>query len=413
VPTLLSINNYHYRRGGADIMFLEQNRLFEEQGWDVVPFAMQHEQNEPTPWSEHFPDELEFGNSYSPLGTAVRAGRVVYSLQARRRLRRVIDLARPDVAHVHNVYHHLSPSVLGQLGSSGIPTVVTLHDLKLACPAYQMLTHDGICERCKGGRLYNVALHRCIKGSRLLSTVVLAESSVSRLTGAFTRNVDRFITPSRFYRDKLVEWGFDRERFSYIPNHIDPDLFDPRYEPGRAFIYFGRLAREKGLDTLVRAAAAADVPLWLVGTGPEAGPLAELARSLGAQVELFGYLSGGPLHERVRAARASVLPSEWYENAPVAVMESYALGKPFIGARIGGIGELVREGETGYGFTSGSVDELADALRRMADLPDEQVAAMGREGRRWMEADFTSARYVERVLALYAELGVAVPEVAG
>ena len=140
ISCLLAVNNYYYPRGGAEVLFLEHNRLFENIGWQVVPFAMRHPKNLPTPWADYFPDEIEFGASYGVAGRLTRASRVIYSLQARRRLRRLLDAVAPQIAHVHNVYHHLSPSFLPLLRERGIRTVMTVHDLKLACPAYTMIS---------------------------------------------------------------------------------------------------------------------------------------------------------------------------------------------------------------------------------------------------------------------------------
>src|ERR1700740_2984293 len=163
--SLLAINNYYYGRGGAETLFLEHNRMFESIGWQVVPFAMRHAKNLPTDWGEYFPDQIEFGEDYGVSAQLIRAPRVIYSVQARRRLRDLLDVVRPHVAHAHNIYHHLSPSVLPLLKERGIPVLMTLHDLKLSCPAYTMTLGGQPCERCRGGRLYTVALNRCIKGS--------------------------------------------------------------------------------------------------------------------------------------------------------------------------------------------------------------------------------------------------------
>lgn len=408
MSTLLSINNYFYRRGGAEVVFLEQNRLFEEIGWQVAPFAMQHPENLESPWRDFFVEEIEFGEVYSPLEKATRAAKITYSFEARRKIGELAARVKPDVAHAHNVYHHLSPAIFGRLKAMGIPTVLTLHDLKIACPAYKMLTHDGICERCKGGAIWNVVLHRCVKGSLPLSVMILVESAMHRLLGCYSRDVDRFVVPSRFFLDKFVEWGWPRERFTYVPNFVDVNNHQPDEQVGEAFVFFGRLAADKGLKTFIRAAAKAELKAWIVGTGPEETDLRQLADELGARVEFLGYQVGHALHETIRRARAVVLPSELYENAPMSVMEAYALGRPVIGARIGGIPELIREGETGVIFESGNVDDLAAALARMAHTPDSGVLDMGMAGRAWMEQDFTAERYRERLLSLYSELGVMV-----
>lgn len=403
-PRLLSINNYHYRRGGAEVVYLEHNQLFEESGWEVVPFAMHHPNNLPATSDSYFVEEIEFGNSYGAIEQATRAARIIYSREAQRKIAALVRERKPRIAHAHNVYHHISPSIFPVLRDAGVPVVMTVHDLKLACPAYTMRVGGSVCERCRGGRIHNVVLNRCIKGSAALSTLVMLETAVHRMLGLYSQSVSRFVAPSRFIIDKLVAWGWERQRFAYIPNFVAAAHFTPSADVGRSFLYFGRLSPEKGLDTLIRAAAQARQSLTIVGTGPEAERLRALAGKLGADVNFPGYLSGEPLHAAVRAARAVVLPSTWYENAPISILEAYALARPVIGSDIGGISEMIRPGETGAMVPPGDVGALAAALTDFAGRSDAEIAAMGGSGRAMVEADFSRTRYRDRMLALYAEL---------
>jgi glycosyltransferase involved in cell wall biosynthesis len=406
---LLAINNYYYPRGGAEVLFLEHNRMFETIGWQVVPFAMRHPNNLPTPWSEYFADEIEFGEDYGVAAKLVRAPRVVYSLQARQRMRDLLDVVRPHVAHAHNVYHHLSPSVLPLLKERGIPLVMTLHDLKLACPAYTMMLGGQPCERCRGGKLFNVALNRCIKGSLALSSLVMVEAYVHRALRLYEANVERFVVPSRFLLEKLVDWGFARERFVHIPNFVDLERFKPASGGGhRRFVYCGRLDRLKGVETLLRAAAAARQPLTIAGSGPDEARLRGVAEQTGSDVIFTGHLGKDALLGLIQDARAVVVPSEVPENAPLAVLEAYAAGRPVIGAANAGIPELIREDETGVLFPTGDVAALADTLARFAALPESRIAAMGAAGRAWVEKDFSPSVYLQRQLDLYDSLGVRV-----
>jgi glycosyltransferase involved in cell wall biosynthesis len=404
--TLLSVNNYFYRRGGAETVFLEHNSIFEGLGWQVVPFSMQHPRNLESPWSRYFVDELELGSDYSLAGKLARLPKVIYSMEARAKLRTLLAVASPDVCHIHNLYHHISPSILGVLRQRGIPTVMTLHDLKVACPAYSMLAHDGICERCRGGKLRNVVINRCIKGSLALSSVIWAEATVHRLLGSYTRHVDRFVVPSRFYMTKLAEWGLPVERFEHIPNFVSASAHEPRFQPGSHFVYVGRLSREKGVATLIRAASTAGVSLRIVGTGPQRGELEALAASLPGDIRFEGFLSGDALHEAIRSSRAFVVPSEGYENAPMTILEGYALGKPCIGAHVGGIPELVREGITGFCFPPGDAAALATRLNMLSGLSDAEVARLGEQSRAWVETEFSVARYVDRISAVYRSVGI-------
>jgi len=403
---LLSLNNYHYRRGGSDQVYFQHAEMFSAQGWQTAYFSMHHPRNLPCEWSSHFVDEIEFGHEYPVARKLAMAGKVIWSLEARRKLNGLLQAFRPDVAHVHCLYHHLSPAVLPLLHGQGIPVVLTAHDLKIACPAYKMLNANGVCERCRDGSVFNVIRWRCVRDSLAASTVVAAESAVHRALQTYRRHVDRIVVPSRFFLEKFVQWGWPRDRFRLIPNCIDADRLQPDFTPGHYFLYFGRLAPEKGVDTLIRAAARAGTPLRVAGTGPQQASLQALAATLDAPVRFEGFQSGQALHDLVRGARAVVLPSQWYENAPMSVLESFALGKPVIGADIGGIPELIEPGCNGWTFASGDVSALAARLAEVAALPAARISAMGHAAREEVSRRFDPAGYLQAMLQLYAELGV-------
>jgi glycosyltransferase involved in cell wall biosynthesis len=404
MPLLLSINNYYYPRGGSEAVFFEHNRLFEGAGWDVVPFSMQRAQNLPSAWSAHFANEADDANGFSPLAKIAKAAGAIYSVESARRIRELITLTRPQVAHAHNIYHHLSPSVLVEVNRQNVPVVLTLHDLKLVCPAYKMHTQGAICEDCRGGALRNVIKKRCIKNSTAMSALVWLESTIHKSLNLYSTAVTRFVVPSRFFLAKFSEWGVDTGRFVHIPNSVNVDAMVSDREPGDVFVYVGRLVSEKGVATLIEAAARARVRLRIVGTGPEETHLRRLAAELGGDVEFTGYLTGSALRAAIASARAVVVPSEWYENAPISVMEASAMGRCVIGADIGGIPELIREDETGFTFASGKVDALVEVLTRVQRLSVQKLRSMGTEGREWMRAEFTPAAYLERMLGLYQEI---------
>lgn len=403
LPRLLSLNSYHYRRGGSDVVYLEHDALFGGLGWSTAVMSMHHPRNLESPWSRYFVDELEFGNTGGLLDTLVKAGKVIYSLEAQNKLRRLLAVFRADVAHVHCIYHHLSPSVLPVLHKAGIPIVLTAHDLKIACPAYKMLNNTGICERCRTGSVLNVIRHRCVRDSLGASAVVAVESGLQRSLRLYRRYLGRVITPSRFYRRKLMEWGWPQEQLAYVPNYVDTSRFRPASGPGNYFLFSGRLAVEKGVATLVKAAIQAGVALRVAGTGPLEAQLRALPGA--ERVTWLGFCTGEQLWQQVRDARALVLPSEWYENAPMSILEAYASGIPVIGADIGGIPEMI-DADTGWVFRSGDVDDLARLLSRVAATPDATITAMGRHARQRAETQFNPRRYVEGVIDVYRGLGI-------
>jgi glycosyltransferase involved in cell wall biosynthesis len=366
---------------------------------------MQHPGNRASVWSPFFVEEIEFGQHYSLLEKLQRIPKVIYSFEARKKLSALLDKVSPDICHCHSIYHHISPSILSLLRKRNIPTVMTIHDLKLACPAYHMYNSNGLCEACKEGGIHSVVKNRCIKESLVLSTIVMAEAFVHNFLGSYKYNIDKFISPCRFYIDKLVEFGWDRNQFVHIPNPVDVNRYRPAYDPGKAYIlYFGRLSPEKGLITLLQAANQERINLVLAGDGPQRRQLEALAKSLKIEVVFTGHLKEKELGSTIEQAKVTVLPAEWYENAPISILESYAMGKPVIAADIGGIPELVKDGLTGKLFPSGSVSELARLLRYFQDMSDEEVIRYGRNARRHVENHYSSQIYLERMQKLYADI---------
>lgn len=403
MPAILCVNNYHYLRGGAEAVYFAHQDLMESLGWDSACFAMQHPDNLPSPWSPWFVEELEYGRGYGMAGTLKRAAKAVYSLEARRKLTQLLDRFTPDLAHLHNIYHHLSPAILPLLKSRGIPVVLTAHDLKLACPSYRMLAGGRICERCKGGNYLNAVAQRCVKDSVAASALVAFESGLHSLLGTW-RQVDKVIVPSRFYLARLQEWGWPASKLVYVPNWLDTRHLTPASEAGRYFLYAGRLSEEKGIATLLQAAALAKVELKIAGTGPMAEAAAALAGNLDVQVEFLGHLKGEALRDTVRGARAVVVPSEWYENAPMSLLEAHALGKPVLGADIGGIPELLEEGQTGWLFPSADAASLARQMQEVMQMPDARLLQMGANCRDQVARRFSRQAHLEGLLATYGGL---------
>ncbi|HEY4848370.1 MAG TPA: glycosyltransferase [Methylocella sp.] len=398
---VLSINTYHYPKGGSEMVYFAHAALMERHGWTNSFYAMHDPNNLPCEDNRYFAEHVDFGASASLREKAVVAARIIYSREARAKLARLIDTRRIDVAHVHNIYHHLSPSVLVELKQRGIPVVMTAHDLKLACPAYTMRNLSGVCERCKGGRVWNVAIHRCIKGSVALSGLIMVESAIHKALRIYARHIDRIVTPSAFYREKLIEWGWPAEKLVHIPNFVSDAALPAATPYGDHLLYFGRLTPEKGIATLIAAAAASGVPVRIAGRGPQEEELRALARSLDAPAVFVGFLAGDALWAEVDAARAIVLPSEWYENSPMSGVEAFQRGKPLVGARIGGIPELIEEGRTGWSFQAGDVADLARALALARDTADTHLAEMSVACRQLVSRYYSEHAYFEAMSALY------------
>ena len=399
---VLAANKFYYVKGGAERYFFELKRILEERGDEVVPFAMRDERNEPSPYSDYFVSHEDFEGGGSFFDRMRAAERVVYSLEARRRLEALIDETRPDMAHLHNIAHQLSPSIIDGLGSRAVPVVQTLHDYKLVCPGYQMMVEGENCERCRGGRYYEVVRNRCMRGSTARSLVVCAEAYLHRLLGTYSRGVRLFIAPSRSLRERMIAHGVAADRIVHLPYAIALSDYAPDYSTEGYAVYVGRLSTGKGLGTLLKAAArATDVRIKVVGTGPLEPELRGEVRRLGLDnVEFMGYRTGGELKELFSKALCVVVPSECYENSPLTIYEAMALGKAVLGSTMGGIPELIEEGSTGVVFQAGDPLDLAERLAELSRDPEGAVE-MGREGRRKIERDYSPARHYESLMGIY------------
>ena len=400
---VLMVQTFHFRRGGDSTCMLGLSGLLEENGHEVVHFAMKHPRNLPSPHSEYFSSEIDFPSLLersSPASAWKVLTKSIHNGEARRKIARLADDTKPDIAHFHNIHGHLTTSIIEPLVRRGIPIVWTCHDYRLVCPNTSFLSHGEVCERCLPVRYWNAPLQRCKKGSLPASAVAMLTSCWDRVTGV-PRRVDRFITPSRFLRGKLIEGRIDRSKITAIPNFTDLDIRTDAPE-GDYFIYTGRLLPEKGIDMLIRAAGSIEgARLLIVGEGPLEKELKlEVERYGSGRVEFAGFLGGEDFERTVAGARFVVLPSHWYENLPFSIMEAMAAGKPVVATRIGGIPEMVDDGETGLLFPVGDEEALRGCLVRM-NSDQELRRGMGRRGREKAERLYGRDRHYKSIMEVY------------
>ena len=401
---LLIGNKFWFPKGGVETYLFDLLEELPAHGYEAIPFAMRHPRNRDSEYSRFFVEEVDYHTPQSWPSKVTAAARLLYSRHAARQLAALVEYRRPDLAHLHNIYHQLSPAILPLLAQRGIPMVMTLHDLKLACPNYKMRTHGVICERCVGGGYHHAVLHRCVQGSLAASALCAVEMFGHRWTGLYEKHIDRFIVPSRFYRQKMIEAGLPPAKLICIPSFAPVERYTPEYSAGDYFVYVGRLSDEKGIPTLVEAARGLkQARLLIIGDGPERARLERLVAGNGlSHVQVLGPRWGSELIDLIRGARFSVVPSEWYENSPRSIVESFACGKPVIGADIGGIPEMVEDGETGLLYTPFSAEALRQKIEYLLGHPAE-VARMGRAARARAERDYSPRSHLARLLTVYDE----------
>lgn len=400
---ILQVNKFFYRKGGSEVYLFSLIDGLKESGHIVAEFAMHDLKNKQSDWEDYFTSAVDYDTS-NVFKKSLFAGRIIYSLEARRNIGRLLDRYRPDLVHLHIFQHQLSPSILPEIKKRNIPIVYTAHDLKIACPNYKMFSQGRVCEECRGGQYYNCFTRRCVKNSALKSMVNVFEMYFHHWKKYYDL-IDVIITPSEFYRRKFIEFGIPEKKIIHIPNFVDEKKFLPVYTHEGYFIFLGRLSEEKGILTLLQAMKSVpDGKLIIIGTGPLEDKIRDEIASLHlSNVRLAGFQSGESLHRYISNAMFSVIPSEWYENGPLSLLESFAYGKPVIGADIGGIPEHISHGKDGLIFKSNNPADLADTINCLLHEQCD-AAAMGRKARRKIEEIFNKKKHLSRMIAVYNRL---------
>ena len=278
---------------------------------------------------------------------------------------------------------------------------MTMRDYKLVCPSYAMLVKGVPCEKCKGGRYYHCFLNKCTKGSQLKSLVNTAEMYLHHKILRIYDNIQVYVSPSKFLQNKVMEMGLNK-KVEYLPNFTDIEKTQPDYEwQEESLVFVGRLSYEKGIETLISAVKNMPVKLKIIGGGPlKENLLAKIKDEEIGNVSFLGYLKGDELFDQFKKTMMLVIPSEWYENNPRTVIEAFALGKPVIGARIGGIPELVKDGETGYTFESGNTEDLREKINYVLNNKD-LIPEMGKKARKFVEKELNPEIHYAKLMKIY------------
>ena len=396
---ILYANKYYYLKGGCERVLFTEMELMKSRGHEVAVFASRHPENQPSEFQHLFAEEENYFQA-SLLHKAKAAVKIVYSLETLRKFGEVIDAFKPDLIHAHNIYAQLSTAVLDAAKKRGVPAVLTAHDYKLVCPSYMMLDHGKICEKCIDGTYLHCFLTSCHKENRVASAVYTAESYFNAWFQKYD-SVRKFICPSAFIRSKLSH-RFDESLLAVVSNPADLSSYNPEFRDEGYYLFTGRLSKEKGVFTLIEAFKDLGLPLKIAGTGPLEGECRKLAEGA-AHIQLVGYQTGADLEALYQGAHACVVPSEWYENGPLSVIEGLGYAKPVIAARIGGIPELVKDGESGFLFTAFDPQDLKAKVRQMQQLPGADYASLCRKAREWALSQFSPQRHYEALMKIYQE----------
>lgn len=396
---ILQINKFYFDRGGAERYMFSLSALLERNGHKVIPFSCLYPQTKPTPWDKFFPSAIET-EKVRFAGTGLKtAARVVWSREAAHMLDALLTAHRVDVAHLHNIYHHISPSIFSVLRKHGVPTVMTLHDFHLVSPAYNLTAHGGRCDHARGSKWHQAAVHRCVKNSFAASMLCAAELALHRFLRLYERGVDLFIAPSAFLERTLMEWGFRAPAITVIPNFIDTGNIAPPVGGGTV-VFAGRLSEEKGVaEFLTLAESNPHLLFEIAGTGPLAALVQARIRTL-PHVAYHGFIDPRTMPAFLAQAGVVVIPSRAPEVFPMAALEAGAARKPVIAFRSGGIPEIVVDGVSGILVPEGDVHAMANAVNAIMTTPAKRQE-MGLKAHERARALFSADEHYRRIMDAY------------
>lgn len=406
---ILQINNCHYRRGGADVVYLNTGDLLEKKGHDVFYFSQKNENNYPAKSDRFFIESIDFFNR-SLFQKINLIPRFFYSKEAAAKLKELIKECKPQIAHIHTYKGTLTPSILDVLKKAKIPIVISLHDYGFLCPHNSFIDGKGqVCTKChtKNNSFYCI-LNKCNRGNLALSTISAFEFFIHKNLFPFSKYFDHLIGVSKFICNLHLENKSFKNKVTQLYNfYPDIEKLNPTYTKGDSFLFYGRLSSEKGVKTLLDAWLGLDkeIKLKIVGDGPLKSYVIDfIKKRKGKNIEYLGSKNKQEIDVLLSESSFIIVPSEWYENNPLTIVESFANGKPIIGADIGGIPEIVENNINGFIFRQGIIEDLRRCVNKAYNLKLDRYVEMSINARLFAEKNFSEVHHYENLMKIYNQL---------
>jgi glycosyltransferase involved in cell wall biosynthesis len=398
---ILQVNKFYYHHGGADTVMIHTGKLLEKKGHDVIYFSMRSDKNEPCDQEKYFVPFIDLNKG--GIKNSIRiAGRLLYSTDARDRMERLLLKEKPDIVHLHNIYHQLSPSILHPIYNKKIPTVMSLHDYKLVCAEYNMLCRGKPCEDCAHGRYFMCFKNSCIKNSRLKSFLNTIEMYLHHSVFNIYDTIDVFIATSVFIRKMIERMSRKNYPLELLRNFsLERATEKPNMQIENAIVYSGRHSQEKGVLNLVKAMKGLDTKLYMLGRGPMEKELKKTALQENiTNIKFTGFVSEDKKKEIIGKSLCLVLPTICYENNPLCVIEAFLSGKPVVASRIGGIPEIVRDHETGILFEPGNIRDMKEKISYAVNH-QQYMKELGENAHHFLQEEYDADKHYEKLMEIY------------
>ena len=397
---IVQANKYLYPKNGADRYCCTLIEELPKLGNKVVPYGMASAKNINSDWDKYFAKEVDYhATKINYFKTALN---LIWNKNAAKKFGELLDETKPDLVHIHNIYHQISPSILPEAKKRKVPVIMHLHDYKLICPNYLLFTRGKQCERCLGGNYFNCFFYNCYDSYPRSFLASLESFLHHKIWHVYEKNIDLFISPSNYLKEKVIQAGYPADKVIVL---INPAPVYLSCDDGARLLFIGRLSAEKGVAVLIRALKLTDEKLDIAGSGPLEAELKLLVKELDLEnrVTFHGQLSGEALEKLKMEAKAIILPSVWAENMSLVLLESLAYGKLVVASDSGGTPELIEEGKTGFLFPPGNIKILAQKINGLNSLSAEQRKKMAQQIKKKIEP-LELKKHLSKLQGIYQKL---------
>lgn len=404
---ILICNKFNFLAGGTERYLFDLKKNLKRNGNKVITFSSKDTRNLPSLYSEYFVSHKDFNNckQKKTIYNLKLSLDLIYSFSAKRKITRLINDFRPGLAHIHNIYHHISSSIICLLKKKKIPIVMTIHDYKIICPNYSLFTNNQYCQRCRNHRYFNAVRHKCVKNSYLKSFLACLEIYFCKITKIYTKNIDLFIAPSRFVEKKLIDFGIKKEKISYLPHAINLEKFNSGYNKGKYILYFGSLTPKKGVQVLLKAAQYIPaIAVKIAGSGPYQKNLKNLAKTYRLKnVDFLGRKENNELAGIVKKSSLVIIPSLWPEASSLVAYEAFKASKPVLASKIGALPEIVTNNKTGILFSPNNPFELAEKIKYLMANP-KIAKKIGQNAKEKIDTFNDENSHYQKIIEIYESL---------
>jgi len=410
---ILQINKFFFLKGGSERHFFDLSELLSVKGHQVSIWSTKHPLNFSFSGQEGFAKFIDFSKKEYFLKEIKKLKNIFWNKEAQKKLEKIIKYKKPDIAHLHNIFSHFSPSIIFAIKKYNIPIVLTLHDYKFFCPNYKFFSNNDICFDCLENKNYKSCIYKkCIKNSYIKSFAGYLEGKWHKDFLKIAEKIDIFFAPSLFIKKKAIEWGIPKEKIVHIPNFITENYINKKLENKKQsnyFLYFGRLSKEKGIELLIKSFLniSNDFPRWelkIAGDGPEKENLEKIAKN-NKQIKFLGKMNSKELNKIISKAYLTIVPSLWPENFPYSILESNILATPVLASKTGGLTELIKHEKTGLLFKLGDKDDLENKIIWSIRNP-KKIKQIRELAQKEVSDKYSSEKYYKKIIKIYERIKI-------